>query len=188
MRCCGWRAGLPTSSSHGCRRRSRRRWQQTNTSAAYGRPASMPVATSRARVPMPRSLASLPGCCCPGRVRSGAGGVRARPAAPTAGPAGQPAMAAVERDRRRRRRLGGTDETTLDGGGCTRGQGFGVVWENRLLASRVNLIAGMGSAGKDVLCCDIVACVSTGRNWPDGAPCAPGLVGYVSPRMASATR
>jgi AAA domain len=54
------------------------------------------------------------------------------------------------------------------------------IWEKRLLAGRINLVAGMGDVGKDVLCCDAVARKSTGRDWPDGAPCAPGLVGYVS--------
>lgn len=54
------------------------------------------------------------------------------------------------------------------------------LWKNRLLAGRINLIAGMGDVGKDVLCCDIAATFSTGRNWYDGSPCVRGRVGYVS--------
>ena len=47
-------------------------------------------------------------------------------------------------------------------------------------ANRINLLAGMGDVGKDVLCCTIAAIVSTGRNWPDGSPCQKGKVGYVT--------
>ncbi len=54
------------------------------------------------------------------------------------------------------------------------------LWRNRLLAGRINLLAGMGDVGKDVLCCTIAATVSTGRDWPDGSPCQRGKVGYVS--------
>jgi RecA-family ATPase len=54
------------------------------------------------------------------------------------------------------------------------------IWDGRLARGRINLLAGMGEVGKDVLCCTIAAHVSTGRNWPDGTPCPKGMVGYVS--------
>lgn len=53
------------------------------------------------------------------------------------------------------------------------------LWEGRLLHGRINLLAGMGDVGKDVLCCTIASHVSTGRAWPDGKPCRQGKVGYV---------
>lgn len=56
------------------------------------------------------------------------------------------------------------------------------LWRNRLLLGRINIISGMGDVGKDVLCCNIAAHVTTGRDWPDGAPgCEPGIVGIIAP-------
>lgn len=56
------------------------------------------------------------------------------------------------------------------------------LWPARLVANRINLIAGMGDVGKDVFCASLAACVTTGRPWPDGAEgCEPGIVGIVSP-------
>jgi hypothetical protein len=56
------------------------------------------------------------------------------------------------------------------------------LWEDRFVANRVNLIAGLGDVGKDVFCCSVAACVTTGKPWPDGRPgCEPGIVGIYSP-------
>lgn len=56
------------------------------------------------------------------------------------------------------------------------------LWPNRIIANRINIVAGMGDVGKDVFCCYVAACVTTGRDWPDGAKgCEPGLVGIISP-------
>ena len=56
------------------------------------------------------------------------------------------------------------------------------LWHNRFIAGRINILAGMGDVGKDVFCCMVAACVTTGRAWPDGEPgCVPGVVGIISP-------
>ncbi len=56
------------------------------------------------------------------------------------------------------------------------------LWRDRFVANRINIIAGMGDVGKDVFCCTVAACVTTGREWPDGAPgCKPGRVGIIAP-------
>jgi RecA-family ATPase len=54
------------------------------------------------------------------------------------------------------------------------------LWINRFLSGRINLLAGMGDVGKDVLCCTVAAIRSTGCNWPDGSPCEKGKVGYIT--------
>ena len=56
------------------------------------------------------------------------------------------------------------------------------LWNNRFVANRINIVAGMGDVGKDVLCCTVAACITTGRKWPAGSPgCEPGIVGIISP-------
>ena len=56
------------------------------------------------------------------------------------------------------------------------------LWNNRFVANRINIVAGMGDVGKDVFCCTVAACVTTGRDWPDGSKgCEPGIVGVISP-------
>lgn len=62
------------------------------------------------------------------------------------------------------------------------------LWPGRFILNRINVIAGMGDVGKDVFCSTVAACVTTGRDWPDGAPGrgVPGRVGIVSPEDEAA--
>jgi DnaB helicase-like protein/AAA domain-containing protein len=56
------------------------------------------------------------------------------------------------------------------------------LWPGRFIANSINLVAGMGDVGKDVFCCTVAACVTTGNKWPDGADgCEPGMVGIIAP-------
>ena len=54
------------------------------------------------------------------------------------------------------------------------------LWEGRLPAGRVSMIVGMPGLGKSFLTCDMAARVTTGRAWPDGAPCDRGSVILIS--------
>ena len=45
--------------------------------------------------------------------------------------------------------------------------------------STFSIISGEGGKGKSTFLCDMSATISTGRNWPDGAPCQQGSVVYL---------
>jgi DNA polymerase-1 len=44
------------------------------------------------------------------------------------------------------------------------------LWLNNLARGALELLAGMPSVGKSQIQCQYVACATTGRDWPDGAP------------------
>jgi len=48
------------------------------------------------------------------------------------------------------------------------------LWRNRFIKGKLNLLGGDGSTGKTWFVCYMCATISTGRNWPDGAPCEQG--------------
>ena len=50
------------------------------------------------------------------------------------------------------------------------------LWHNRIARGRLSLVAGRPGLGKSFLTCDVAACVSTGRPFPDGQPCEVGDV------------
>jgi len=48
------------------------------------------------------------------------------------------------------------------------------LWKNRFIKGKLNLLGGDGSTGKTWFVCYMCATISTGRDWPDGAPCEQG--------------
>src|SRR5690606_23340966 len=70
------------------------------------------------------------------------------------------------------------------------------LWPGRLPAGKLVVIDGDPSTGKSTLTLDLAARVSTGRPWPDGAPCPvgdvlllsaeDGLADTIAPRLAAA--
>jgi RecA-family ATPase len=51
------------------------------------------------------------------------------------------------------------------------------LWEGHLPRGMIDLLTGLPDVGKSQIQCDFVACVTTGRDWPDGTKgCAPGNV------------
>jgi putative DNA primase/helicase len=51
------------------------------------------------------------------------------------------------------------------------------LWDGHLPQGMIELLTGLPDVGKSQLQCDFVACVTTGRDWPDGArSCAPSNV------------
>src|SRR5687768_1182646 len=50
------------------------------------------------------------------------------------------------------------------------------LWPGRFALGKVSLLIGAPDCGKSLLACALAAHVSTGRRWPDGAPCAQGKV------------
>jgi len=62
------------------------------------------------------------------------------------------------------------------------------LWRNRFIKGKLNLLGGDGSTGKTWFVCYMCATVSTGRNWPDGAPCEQGgCIYFTSEDSASDT-
>ena len=53
------------------------------------------------------------------------------------------------------------------------------LWHDRLPRGRITVLAGHAGEGKSFLTTDWAARVSTGRGWPDGAPCERGNVLFV---------
>lgn len=54
------------------------------------------------------------------------------------------------------------------------------LWNGRLYAGRQSLLAGPQGISKSLAAADFAARVSTGRDWPDGAPCKQGQVLFIS--------
>lgn len=54
------------------------------------------------------------------------------------------------------------------------------LWQDRIAAGRVSMVVGMPGLGKSFLTCDMAARVTTGRSWPDGAPCERGSVLFIT--------
>ena len=54
------------------------------------------------------------------------------------------------------------------------------LWPGRVALGRITLVSGKPGEGKSFLASAMAACVTTGTQWPDGAPCDPGAVIMVS--------
>ena len=54
------------------------------------------------------------------------------------------------------------------------------LWHRRIARGKLNLIAGQPGRGKSQITKYMAARISTGTNWPDGAPCSLGSVIFIT--------
>ena len=54
------------------------------------------------------------------------------------------------------------------------------LWQFWIAQGRITVLVGMPGAGKSYLTCCMAAKISTGRDWPDGSPCDPGSVIFIT--------
>lgn len=54
------------------------------------------------------------------------------------------------------------------------------LWRDRLAQGRISLLVGVPGCGKSFVSCDLAARISTGSQWPDGAPIERGEVIFIT--------